>query len=207
MDKDKKVISLDERRRGSARGRSPRAGAAAAAHAAGTSEPAALAAGPQTPVPGRLIWLFCPTCRTFEYTELDMAGGRVHNVCGTQVEEAVVELDLRAEHTIARINLERLSVLEQLLAGQRQRYEEVLQRLNVAAGRPLEPYAVSDDSVSALPVADVDAFGLLVTRFFHNPAAHFPQLATAKPSNADTEAGADPMPEPPQAPPRGPSRE
>ena len=204
MAKDKNVISLDERRRGSghgsARGHASRT--EPAAPAAGASDPAAGA--PQTPVPGRLIWLYCPACRTVEYTELAMAGGRVHNVCGTQVQEAAVELDLRAEHTVARINLERLGVLEQLLASQRQRYEEYLHRLNVAAGRPLEPYAVSDESAAALPVADVDALGLLVSRFFHNPAAHFAELTGAGP---DAGAGTDPMAEPPPAPPRDPSRE
>jgi hypothetical protein len=201
MAKDKKVISLDERRRGTPRVRPPRA----ARPSAPRSEPGA-AAGPDTgptagapagvapmdsgPLPGRLIWLYCPTCRTIEYTELDMAGGRVHNACGTQVQEAPVELDLRAEATIARINLERLTILESLLSGQRQRYEEYLKRLNLAAGTNVQAYALSEEATGQLPVADVDAFGLLVSRFFHNPGVHFPEL-TAEPA---------PDPAPPAAP-------
>ncbi|HKI98304.1 MAG TPA: hypothetical protein VKB51_07510 [bacterium] len=174
MAKDKKVISLDERRRNPprlrpARREQPPASATMEGQAGASSDP--------TPLPGRLIWLYCPTCRTIEYTELDVAGGRVHNVCGSQVQEAPVELDLRAEATIAQINLERLNILESLLDGQRKRYEEYQRRLNLAAGRPLQPYATNDDSASQLPVVDVDAFGLLVSRFFDNPAAHFPDLA------------------------------
>ncbi|HEX9844530.1 MAG TPA: hypothetical protein VGC20_17355 [bacterium] len=201
MANDKKVISLDERRRGQQRTRPsrPRAAGTAGADPAQGSAPAEGAApdaapGPPSsdPVPGRLIWLYCPTCRSIEYTELDMAGGRTHTVCGTQVQEAAVELDLRAETTIARINLERLHILEQLLGGQRQRYEEYLRRLNLAAGRNLEPYAVTDDGTAGLPVADVDAFGLLVSRFFDNPAGHFPDLAReAAPDAPPSGAGDD----------------
>jgi hypothetical protein len=186
MAKDKKVVSLDERRRAR-----PASGAGGA-HGAGEStrgdtqqstghERAAADIGAEQadadPVPGRLIWLYCPTCRTLEYTELAMAGGRVHNVCGTHVQEAPVELDLRAEGSIAQINLERLKILESLLAGQRQRYEEYQRRLNLAAGRKLAPYPAGEGGAAELPVAGVDAFGLLVSRFFHEPDAHFPELA------------------------------
>jgi hypothetical protein len=158
MSKDKKVISLEERRQGSRqRPQVDEAGGAAA----GAS------------LTGRLIWLHCPTCNTLEYTELAMAGGRVHNVCGTQVEEATVELDLEAEYTIAHINLERLTILEELLAGQRKRYEEYRKRLALAAGRALEGYPLEEESLKKLPVAEVDAFGLLISRFFHDSARHF----------------------------------
>lgn len=185
MAKDKKVISLDERRSRSAHrhGSGPHAGRTGAPKGAGETEPAAApgATGAEgadaRPLPGRLIWLYCPTCGTVEYTELEMAGARVHNVCGTPVQEAPVDLDLRAEASIAQINLERLNILQSLLDGQRRRYEEYLHRLGLAAGRSVEPYPVSEDSVGRLPVADVDAFGLLVSHFFHNPQAHFPDLA------------------------------
>lgn len=197
MARDKKVISLDERRghpprrhraapspgSGSAPEGGPppeEAGGPAAPDDRAAGERAGGAARDTRPLPGRLIWLYCPTCGTIEYTELDMAGGRVHNACGTTVQEAPVELDLRAEATIAHINLERLTILESLLAGQRKRYEEYLQRLSLAAGRPVEPYPVRDENATQLPVADVDAFGLLVSRFFHDPAAHFPELAAQR---------------------------
>ena len=41
-----------------------------------------------------------------------MGGGRLHNVCGERVEEVVVDIDARAEFTIAAINLERLKAIE-----------------------------------------------------------------------------------------------
>ncbi|MGK5094810.1 hypothetical protein WDW89_22720 [Deltaproteobacteria bacterium TL4] len=57
---------------------------------------------------GYITWLHCPTCKTLEYTELYMAGGRIHK-CGTMVEEKGVEIDVRAEYTICRRNLDTLS--------------------------------------------------------------------------------------------------
>ena len=130
----------------------------------------------ENPVPGQLIWLHCPSCDTLEYTEMAMPGGRVHN-CGTHVVEAGVELDLRAEHTLTRINLERLTLLENLLAGQRRNFEEYLQRLSLAARKPLEAYSFSEALLEKLPIAEVDAFGLLISRFFHQVEGYFPNGA------------------------------
>ena len=106
---------------------------------------------------------------------MPMTGGRVHNTCGTQVEEAEVDLDLRAEFTIAGINLERLEILENLLDAQRRKFEEYRNRLTTAAGGQLEPYPISEESLEELPIAGSDAFGLLVSRFFHQPEQRFPQ--------------------------------
>jgi len=174
MSKDDNVISLDERRRQAGGGVSGDAdGNAATAEPPGKEDTAPEKTAPEHPVPGRLIWLRCPTCDTLEYTEMAISGGRVHNVCGTHVLEAEVELDLRAEHTIARINLERLKILENLLADQSRKFEEYLNRLSLAAGKPLEEYSFSEAMLEKLPVAEVDAFGLLISRFFHQVEAHF----------------------------------
>lgn len=195
MAKDKNVISLDERRRtGGGRAHRPRTGRSGPpAGGAPPERPAVSGSGApgSDPAPGELIWLYCPTCRTLEYTELAMAGGRIHNACGTQVQEMPVALDLRAEATIAHINLERLDILQGLLDGQRRRFEEYLQRLDLAAGRAVEPYAVSEDSVEGLPVADVDAFGLLVSRFFENPAQHFQEPAGEPPPESPAPGASD----------------
>ena len=180
MSKKDNVISLEERRRQAAG-----AGTGDSARKSATVEPPGAAVSKNTaqektaqenPVPGQLIWLHCPSCDTLEYTEMAMPGGRVHN-CGTHVVEAGVELDLRAEHTLTRINLERLTLLENLLAGQRRNFEEYLQRLSLAARKPLEAYSFSEALLEKLPIAEVDAFGLLISRFFHQVEGYFPNGA------------------------------
>jgi len=147
-------------------------------------------------VPGTLIWLYCPTCQTIEYTEVEMPGGRKHNACGTLVQEVPIDLDLRAEYTLARVNLERLEILESLLNSQRTRYEEYQKRINLAAGRRLTPYDTSGDNPDSLGVSGVDALGLLISRFFHNPAGLFPGLK-------EPEDDSDPPPEGPEDPMEG----
>ena len=181
------MIFREERRRGHAVGSAGGVTGDADGNAASESENTAEVPGredtvpdtaePENPVPGRLIWLHCPTCDTLEYTEMAMRSGRVHNVCGSHVVEAEVELDLRAEHTIARINLERLNILENLLVEQRRKYEEFVQRLSLAARKPLEAYSFSEALLEKLPIAEVDAFGLLISRFFHQVEGYFPNGA------------------------------
>ncbi|MCH8074768.1 MAG: hypothetical protein IIC64_03015 [SAR324 cluster bacterium] len=199
MSKKDNVISLEERRRQAA-GAGTGDSARKSARKSATVEPPGAAVSKNTaqektarettvpentvpektaqenPVPGQLIWLHCPSCDTLEYTEMAMPGGRVHN-CGTHVVEAGVELDLRAEHTLTRINLERLTLLENLLAGQRRNFEEYLQRLSLAARKPLEAYSFSEALLEKLPIAEVDAFGLLISRFFHQVEGYFPNGA------------------------------
>jgi hypothetical protein len=140
------------------------------------AEPAPAAAPESTdtkPVPTQLVWLFCPVCKTLEYTELAVPGGRRHNTCGTPVIEARVDVDARAEHTLAELNLRRLSALAELLDAQRKRFHEYQDRLAKAAGRTLAPYPLTEVSVQSLPVAEVDPLGLLISRFLHQPAERF----------------------------------
>lgn len=185
MSKDENVISLEERREAKqAEAKQAEANPSAPSSSGPPREAADL---PGDPIPGRLIWLHCPTCNTLEYTELALAGARVHNSCGTQVEEIQVDLDLRAEHTITEINLERLNILGNLLEDQRKVYEEYRNRLALAAGRALERYPTEETGLEALPVAEVDAFGLLISRFFHHPERLFSSGST--PSSVETEDG------------------
>lgn len=186
-DTEEKVISLDARRRR-------------------TAEPAARAAVPAAqpapadlpPLPGRLVWLHCRTCGTFEYTELAMPGGRVHNRCGTRVEESALEIDLRAEYTIAEINLERLKSLTTLLEAQRARFLEYQERLRRQGGR-IEPYPLNEESAAKLPIEGIDpVLGLLVPKALAHPERRFAREAEAgSPAQAPAEAAPPAPPEPP----------
>ncbi len=108
------------------------------------------------PLPGWLIWLYCPQCNTLEYTEVQMAEGRYHK-CGTLVEEAEVPIDIRAEYTISQRNLTLLQevfesgaaskLLGRLLRSARDNLEnlkraeeEYQRRLTLMAGRELQSY-------------------------------------------------------------------
>ena len=171
MADDENVISLNDRRRianetGANESPAGREGAPPSAGKSGEAD--------MNPLPGQLIWLHCPTCQTLEYTEVALAGGRVHNACGNQVLEVAVDLDLRAEHTIAEVNLERLKILEDLLEGQRKRFEEYKKRLALAAGKSPGGYPTDDATLQKLPIAGVDAFGLLISEFFQEPTSRFP---------------------------------
>ena len=169
-----KVISLAERRKAKQRSQDEDAplsspAGSEAAEAAGPEKEAA----PLGPIPGKLIWLHCPTCGTMQYTEVFMTGGRTHDSCGTQVKEAVVDIDVRAEFTLAGINLERLRALGSLLESQRARYEQYRERLGLMAGGEPEPYPLTEETLKALPVAEVDVLGLLVPNALLEPARRF----------------------------------
>ena len=183
MAEKENVVSMEGRRK--TQGNKRRGGKAPESAGAKTGS-----AGDAGPVPGQLIWLFCPTCNSLEYTEVDMRGGRVHNTCGTQVHEVAVPLDLRAEMTLASVNLHRIHLLEQVLEGQRHRFEEYQQRLQLAAGRNLEPYPTSGPLPGSIDPNRLDAFGLLISGFFHDATNHFPE----------TRAGGESPPGDPQDP-------
>lgn len=167
MADDDNVISLEARR---VRRRSERAEPGPAGDSGGAPESKeAEAAGP---LPGKLIWLHCPACDTLEYSEIEIPGGRRHK-CGAVVREAAVEIDVRAEATVAEINLRRIDALSEYLDQQRQRYLEYRRRLESIAGQPAEPYPIDDGVLKRLPVAEMDALGLLVSQALHDPAKRF----------------------------------
>jgi hypothetical protein len=177
MADDEKVISLDSRRRGAAQPVQP--------ERSGKATPKGGA--PREPLPGQIIWLHCPTCGTFEFTELAMAGGRTHRPCGTIVEEVPVDVDLRAEYTIAELNLQRLHELTRLIEGQIGRFEEYQRRLTTLAGQRPVPYDVDDPHAPQLPVAEMDALGMLVSQAMHNPQARFAGAAAPGGDGPDAE--------------------
>lgn len=212
MSDESKIISLSDRarRRKGPRERSTGQGArgtrgSAGPPADGEAKPAQNAA-PQpppstTPVPAQLIWLYCPACQTLEYTELALPNGRIHQPCGTQVEEAVVDVDARAEYSLAELNLRQLERLAELVDAQRGRFREYQQRLELAARQPLSSYPLTEDTVRLMPVAEVDPLGLLISPFLRQPLQRFrpepepaggPSTAPASsgaPSTAPAEAG------------------
>ena len=175
------VISMFGRRKPKAAPTEPAAAPAAPAREVGDTKP----------VSAQLVWLFCPTCKTLEYTEQVVPGGRRHNVCGTPVLEAVVDVDARAEHTLAELNLRRLTALAELLDAQRKRFVEYQERLAKAAGQVLTLYPLTEVSVQSLPVAEVDPLGLLISRFLHQPAARFQETSPkdTPPTGEDPSAG------------------
>ena len=138
----------------------------------------------QEPLPGQLIWLHCPACDTYEFTELPVPGGRRHRACGSVVQEVAVEIDLRAEYTIAELNLLRLKELGQLIGEHIARVEEYKQRLSNIAGRTPEPYHLSKATPTTLPIAEIDRLGLLVSEALHNPRARFAAQGEAPPRGA-----------------------
>jgi len=140
--------------------------------------------------PGVLVWLHCPQCGTLEYTEIVAPNGRRHK-CGTQVQEAEVTVDLRAEFTITRWNLERIDELiaensrfrlsklfskslDNALLALKQSEETYLQRLQSAAGRKLTPYPGDMAELEkTLHIVEKNRLGLYLSKFRHQPEKRF----------------------------------
>ena len=66
------------------------------------------------PIFSVITWLYCPKCKSLEYSELEMPNGRVHKQCGTLVEEEEIEIEVRAEYTIS---LRNSKLLDELFEG------------------------------------------------------------------------------------------
>lgn len=193
MSDDSNIISLSDRAR-QRKGPRPVApapnSASSGAHQAEGNPAAAPQPGPTRPVPAKLVWLYCPACETLEYTEMVLPNGRMHQPCGTRVEEIGVDIDARAEYSLAELNLRQLDKLAELVEGQRGRFREYQQRLELAAHQPLSSYLLTEETVRIMPVAEVDPLGLLISPFLRHPLQRFrPELATAP--SADAEPSAD----------------
>jgi hypothetical protein len=177
-------------------------GSTAPPASSGSAAPASPAAS--VPLPTQLIWLFCPACETLEYTELVLPNGRVHQSCGTQVEEVTVPVDARAEYSLAELNLRQLERLAELVEGQRARFREYQHRLELAAGQPLSSYPLTEDTVRVMPVAEVDPLGLFISVFLRQPLQRFRPEAQAADGAATPDAGTPPgAPAPGQPAPGG----
>lgn len=136
---------------------------------------------------GKMVWLFCPTCNSIEYTEVIAPNGRSHK-CGTQVIEKEVDLDLRAELTLTLYNIERIkqllkensaSRLKKLFAKSFDKAlknlllseEMYLQRLH-AEGVPPYPDPINEIK-ERLPIKIVNELGLYISDFRYNPQDRF----------------------------------
>jgi|APSaa5957512622_1039677.scaffolds.fasta_scaffold75419_2 hypothetical protein len=141
-------------------------------------------------IPGVLVWLSCPECSTVEYTEIAAPYGRSHK-CGAQVKEIQVNVDLRAEYTITRLNLELIDdllgqnkknrliklvsrTLDNALVSLKKSEETYIERLLLAAKGPLESYPGSiDDLKTKLPIKEINKLGMLISDFRHEPEKRF----------------------------------
>ena len=74
------------------------------------------------PEMGILVWLYCPNCKTLQYTESQAPNGRKHK-CGAEVMEIEVPLDLNAENTICLKNLSILEELQQQIKEKKEKKE------------------------------------------------------------------------------------
>ena len=140
----------------------------------------------EKPFPGVLVWLYCPTCKTIEYTEVTTSHGRTHK-CGTIVEEEDVPLDLRAELTVSLYNIHRIDALrlenkqrkKRKLIGKSldkalqalKRSEEIyLDRLNLN----IPPYPGDFEEIKEkLPIKEKNELGLYITEFRFQPENRF----------------------------------
>ena len=145
------------------------------------------------PVTGWITWLYCPKCKSLEYSELEMPNGRVHKKCGTLVEEEEVQIDVRAEYTISLRNSRRLDelfketkiptflkplakkgigMLENLHAAE----VEYRKRLENIVNGPVNPYPDEWDEKSLeMKLKTLDPLGLILTEA-RQPNLHFPEV-------------------------------
>ncbi len=140
--------------------------------------------------PGKMVWLYCPKCKSLEYTEIISPAGRMHN-CGTRVEEREVELDLRAEITVTEYNLQVIGgllsknsrfklvkilskSLDKALVALKASEETYRDRIVLAAGMNLPPYPGEiEELADKLSIRDTNRLGLLISAFRFEPEKRF----------------------------------
>ena len=145
------------------------------------------------PILAWITWLYCPTCKSLEYSELEVPNGRIHNQCGTLVEEEDVQIEVRAEYTISLRNSKRLEKLFKetkvpgflkplakkgigMLENLRDAEEEYRKRLENLVDGSVIPY--SDDwDVNSLKMQlkTLEPLGLILTEA-RQPNLHFPEI-------------------------------
>jgi hypothetical protein len=147
-------------------------------------------------ITGWITWLYCPKCKSLEYSELEMPNGRVHKKCGTMVEEEEVQIDVRAEYTISLRNSRRLDelfketkiptflkplakkgigMLENLHAAE----VEYRKRLENIVNGPVNHYPDEWDEKSLeMKLKTLDPLGLILTEA-RQPNLHFPEVESS----------------------------
>ncbi len=146
---------------------------------------------------GKMVWLHCPKCETFEYTEIISPNGRIHK-CGTLIEEKEVELDLRAEITITEHNLTVIDkllkknsgfklvkiiskTLDRALIALKASETAYRERLLLAAGIIITPYPDDIESLkNKLPIKDTNQLGLIISEFRFEPERRFGKIKPLK---------------------------
>ena len=137
---------------------------------------------------GILVWLYCPNCKTLQYTEFQATQGRKHK-CGADVIEIEVPLDLTAENTIC---LKNLSILEELQQQIKEKKEEagvtnilskvlehckkeelaMIEKLQkISKNKKCFSYSWKDKK--KLPIADINPLGLYLSEFRFKPEIRF----------------------------------
>ena len=147
------------------------------------------------PIAGWIFWLHCPKCQSLEYSEVEMPDGRVHNKCGTLVEEEEVQIDVRAEYTISLRNSLRLDelfkhtkipgfrkplakkgigMLENLQAVE----EEYRKRLKNITGDSVDAYSNDWNEKSlGMELKTLEPLGIILTEA-RQPNLHFPEVGS-----------------------------
>ncbi len=145
------------------------------------------------PIHAVITWLYCPKCKSLEYSEVEMPNGRIHKQCGTMVEEEEVGIEVRAEYTISLRNSKRLDklfegtqipgflkpvakkgigMLERLQTSE----QEYRSRLENIVDGPIIPYPEEWDAFSLeMTLKTLDPLGLILTEA-RQPNLHFPEV-------------------------------
>ena len=139
------------------------------------------------PILAYITWLYCPKCKSLEYSELEMPNGRIHKTCGTLVEEEEVQIEVRAEYTISLRNSKRLDelfeetkmpgfltpvakkgvgMLESLQAAEK----EYRKRLENIVESPIIPYDDDWDELSLkMNFKTLDPYTILALKSYRDP--------------------------------------
>ncbi len=136
---------------------------------------------------GILVWLYCPHCKTLQYTESQAPYGRRHK-CGVDIMEIEVPLDLTAENTICLKNLSILEELQQQIEEKKEKgANDILKRVlehcrkeelsmmeklkNISKNKKCLSYSWEDKK--KLPIANINPLGLYLSEFRFKPEIRF----------------------------------
>ena len=145
-----------------------------------------------SPIYSVITWLYCPKCKSLEYSELEMPNGRIHKYCGTLVEEEEVEIEVRAEYTISLRNSKRLDELFEdtkipgflkplakkgigMLENLRAAEHEYRKRLENIVDGTIIPYPDEwDENSLEMELKTLDPLGVVLTEA-RQPNLYFPE--------------------------------
>jgi hypothetical protein len=144
----------------------------------------------EKPYPGVLVWLYCPSCNSIEYTEIVAPHGRTHK-CGSLIKEIEISLDLRAEYTITQFNINQINSLlgknkesrlrklisrslDGALIALKDSEETYISRLHQAAGCQIPVYPGTIEELGPkLPIKEKNKLGMYVSEFRFEPEKRF----------------------------------